>query len=484
MLMKETIMDLVLQMKKKIQREIGKRHYEQALKLISCCADILYLSNIYYVDNDLEHNISVIANSIELDHFSVPDNDVVVFFDGFGFNDRGLILIYLKALCKLKRVVYVTYEDQRNEIPDILEVLKINSCIANFIKRGSFQNRIMELNRIILRERPKYFFLYSTPNDVVGTVIMYKYDGLVTRYQINLTDHAFWLGAKCIDRCIEFRDYGAKVSNKYRGISKEKIVKLPFYPEMHHERPFQGFPFDVRENMKVFFSGGALYKTLGGNGKYYQIIEKILSRHTDTIFWYAGSGNDAELKKIIDKFPGRAFFTPERSDLFQVLKHSRFYLSTYPICGGLMYQYAASSGRVPVTLYFDECTDGFLINQDKIGVEYHTVDALYEEVDRLLDDDNYFREREQQMYNCVMTETEFDRKLELIIREEQPKDDIKYSELITDSFRSEYLKRICDSDINVAFANRDYMCSIFIHFPVRTLKGILIKMHKKYFPIL
>ena len=342
----------------------------------------------------------------------------------------------------------------------------------------------MELNRIILRERPKYFFLYSTPNDVVGTVIMYKYDGLVTRYQINLTDHAFWLGAKCIDRCIEFRDYGAKVSNKYRGISKEKIVKLPFYPEMHHERPFQGFPFDVRENMKVFFSGGALYKTLGGNGKYYQIIEKILSRHTDTIFWYAGSGNDAELKKIIDKFPGRAFFTPERSDLFQVLKHSRFYLSTYPICGGLMYQYAASSGRVPVTLYFDECTDGFLINQDKIGVEYHTVDALYEEVDRLLDDDNYFREREQQMYNCVMTETEFDRKLELIIREEQPKDDIKYSELITDSFRSEYLKRICDSDINVAFANRDYMCSIFIHFPVRTLKGILIKMHKKYFPIL
>ena len=115
MLMKETIMDLVLQMKKKIQREIGKRHYEQALKLISCCADILYLSNIYYVDNDLEHNISVIANSIELDHFSVPDNDVVVFFDGFGFNDRGLILIYLKALCKLKRVVYVTYEDQRND---------------------------------------------------------------------------------------------------------------------------------------------------------------------------------------------------------------------------------------------------------------------------------------------------------------------------------------------------------------------------------
>ena len=52
---------------------------------------------------------------------------------------------------------------------------------------------------------------------------------------------------------------------------------------------------------------------------------------------------EKEMKKIIKKYPNRAYLTPERSDLYQVLKHSVFYLSTYPLCGGLMYQYAAKA---------------------------------------------------------------------------------------------------------------------------------------------
>ena len=44
------------------------------------------------------------------------------------------------------------------------------------------------------------------------------------------------------------------------------------------------------------------------------------------------------------------------------LEKSYFYLSTYPICGGLMFQYAASAGKVPVTLKYDEdLTKGFLL---------------------------------------------------------------------------------------------------------------------------
>lgn len=133
----------------------------------------------------------------------------------------------------------------------------------------SYAVMLQNLNHMI-------FFFYSFPNDVVGVTSLNILEGKVTRYQINLTDHAFWLGARCIDKCIEFRDYGANVSAKYRGISKNIIAKLPFYPIVNKDISFQGFPFQIVKGQKVVFSGGALYKTFGGQNKYYDIIDNIL----------------------------------------------------------------------------------------------------------------------------------------------------------------------------------------------------------------
>ena len=118
----------------------------------------------------------------------------------------------------------------------------------------------------------------------------------VIRYQINLTDHAFWLGADSIDKCIEFRDYGATISKKYRRIPIESIVKIPFYPIVNIDMKFQGFPFKKKDYQKVFFSGGALYKTFGDDNRFYRIVSNILNQYNDLIFWYAGSGDDSELK--------------------------------------------------------------------------------------------------------------------------------------------------------------------------------------------
>ena len=68
------------------------------------------------------------------------------------------------------------------------------------------------------------FVFYSTPEDVIGTTALYSYDGQFIRYQINLTDHAFWLGSQCFDKCIEFRSYGASISKEYREIQSSKIT--------------------------------------------------------------------------------------------------------------------------------------------------------------------------------------------------------------------------------------------------------------------
>ena len=70
------------------------------------------------------------------------------------------------------------------------------------------------------------------------------------------------------------------------------------------------------------------------------------------------------MKKIIRKYPGRAFLTAERKDLFQVMEHCFFYLNTFPLVGGLMMQYAVAAEKIPLTLRYNNDGSGILINQE------------------------------------------------------------------------------------------------------------------------
>lgn len=482
MVEKQIVVDLVEKLKSDIKKELNQKNEEMALQLIYSCALILQ-TNIYYVDEEIEADLKTVADNMSLAHPEQFKADTLLFYDGFGLNDRGLAQIYLNALCKLRNVVYVTYEDRKSDIPDLMRIINggIN-CKAVFIKRNrcGFKEQIVALNDVIFAEQPYEFFFYSTPDDVVGTVVMNSYQGLIRRYQINLTDHAFWLGARCIDKCIEFRDYGASVSKKYRSIDEKSIVKLPFYPQTHPEREFQGYPFKKIEGQKVVFSGGGLYKTLGDDNKYYKIVDHILSNYKDVIFWYAGSGDDRELKKILNKFPERAYYTAERSDLFQVLQHSYFYLSTYPMCGGLMYQFATSAGKIPITLKYDDMTDGFLINQENLGIEFDGLDALYEEVDRLINDNKYYENKSGKMKNAVISEVDFLNHLNRILNDDvKDQFDIKYKDIQTERFRNEYLYRLENKDIDSMLANIRTLKSSIKYTPVRFIRGGWRKLRKK-----
>ena len=149
--------------------------------------------------------------------FTSESNDnKVIFYDGFGLNERGIAQIYLKALCQLQEVVYITYEDRKDEIPDILSLVKSYNGKVCYINRknNKFVNQIFQFVNIISIENPGRLMFYTFPNDVVGVVLLNLVNNNVIRYQINLTDHAFWLGADSIDKCIEFRDYGATISKK------------------------------------------------------------------------------------------------------------------------------------------------------------------------------------------------------------------------------------------------------------------------------
>ncbi len=469
---------LICKLFKAASIETDIRNFDEALNIVSVAATILYKTNIRYVDDDLENIIKRIGEGLNL---NIPDytnivGDTVLFWDGFGINDRGLAQIYLKALCKIKNVVYVTYEDRKDKIPDILDILENYQAKIRYINRNSesYIDMIKQLYYIVADVMPKHFFFYSVPDDVVATPLLYALDGVFARYQINLTDHAFWLGAGCCDICVNFRSYGARISAEYRNIKKENNVVIPFYPIIHNDKDFLGFPFDKKSGQKVVFSGGALYKTLSDDRKYYILVDHILKEHQETVFWYAGVGDDTELKKILNKYPDRAFHTPERSDLFQVLEKCDIYLSTYPMCGGLMFQYAAKAGLVPVTLKHSNISDDFLIDQEKIGIEFDDAEGLYKEVDRLLDDNEYFIYRSEMMKKSVISSEVFEeevRKLVCGIDSETFKPE--YEHIDTNEFRKWYISDLSKHDIDAMTVRRQNICVALKYYPFELIRGYL-----------
>mgnify|MGYP005974010107 CR=1 FL=1 len=400
-----------------IEDLIQNKKYNKALKYISLCSDLLYHYNQYYCDKDLENDIKQISESLlQKSNIKKLDEDVVVFYDGIGADRRGLAYIYVYALTKFKKVVYVTKEKQKYKIPTISKILKKNNCIKIFIPDKDNITKIKFVKEVIDTYKPKNVFMYTVPDDVVITTLFHHYENIITRYQINLTDHAFWIGASCLDYCIEFRNYGAYISNNYRFINKDKIVLLPYYPFVDKSIEFEGFPFEFNDiKPKLIFSGGSLYKTFGGGNKYYLIVDYILQNFKEAIFWYAGAGDCSEFYKLIKKYPNRIFLTDERKDLYQILKRCYFYLSTYPVCGGLMFQYAAIAGKLPLTLKFDDCVEGFLINQDELDIEFENLEELKEKIRFVFKNEDYIKEQKDIMVKAVIKPDEFEKELKNLI---------------------------------------------------------------------
>lgn len=471
----------IYKLKNVIGKAFEKSKFNKALSAISVCANLLYISNQYYYDDDLENYIIKISQKLFSQKAEIQAADSIIFYDGFGFNNRGLAQIYLKALSKIGKVIYVTNEIHKNEIPDIEKIVLQTGKIV-YLNKGSYIKNIYSLNNLVEEIRPKHFFMYTKPNDVVAPVVLYRYKDILSRFQINLTDHAFWLGVNSFDCCLEFRNYGAMVTLNERKVDSNKIKILPFYPSINDETEFKGYPFKFNEKkQKLIFSGGALYKTFGGDNKYYKIVNYLLENYPDVVFWYAGSGNISEISKIVKKFPDRAFLTEERADLFQVLKRCYFYLDTYPVHGGLMIQYAAMAGKIPLTLKSDDYIDDLLINQSELNCEIDSYEEICNRIDYLMNNPGFVEDISGKMRSAVITPEVFETQLKNII--EFGRSDYKMTdrEYDTISFRKAYLDRLKYSDICCCIAQKDFLKHGLKVFPIKTFIGCMVKIFNKIF---
>ena len=463
--------------------QLRRGKLEQALNTVATCALTLYSANQCYQSDALEDILSQVAEKLPVPETAIPaQDDRVLFYDGFGLGSRGLLTVYLRALCRLKNVILVTRREWAPGLESVFSLVQSSGGQVCLLENKKKTEDIQKLQEIIRSSGVRHLFMYANADDVVVTTAFLRVPKDRVRYQINLTDHAYWLGSRCADKYIEFRDYGGAISAAYRGIPKEKLVKLPFYPRLDQYQAFAGYPepFDP-EKQQLVFSGGALYKTLSADNAYYRLAAQMLRRHPQVVFWYAGSGDSTRLDILSREFPGRVWHTPERQDLFGILEHCLFYLSTYPVCGGLMFQYAAAAGKVPVTLRHDDISDGFLLDQKQLGIEFDTVEQTLQEIDKLVEQPDYRREKEEKLSRAVLTPDAFTQRLQLLLETGDTGLALDYTLPDTQKLQKMYAKNYTNRQLRLDLVRRGngYLLA---RFPVDYILGLAVKLRQKWRP--
>lgn len=466
-------------LKQMINTSLNKKDYRILLPSLNSICRLKYHYNQQYVDFDVENAVLQLAQQIQFDNEeqNTGDQNTIIFYDSFGLDTRGLACIYLKALVKTgKKIVYITNQKMQGKLPTIQAILESSGSIIEYVDREKdYYSTLQEIYDIFKKYNPGIAFEYNEPWDIEGIAVFTALTNC-TRYKINLTDHAYWCGVNSFDHIIEFRDYGAYITKTFRQVEQKKILKLPFYPLINKNIKFSGFPFESK-NKKVIFSGGSLYKTIDNTGLYYTIVEKMLQCEENIVFLYAGSGDDSKLKNLMNKYPGRVFHCDERKDLFEVLKHSFLYLSTYPMIGGLMSQYAAVAGCLPLTLRHNDDGNGVLINEDELQITYDTVEALIDDFYKLVNDDAYKRKKEAKLQKSVIDENEFYRELHNIIQFQTTNYDIEFKVIDTKEFLHDYYDRF---DLNLLNSFVDFRNKVLVWvFPFNFISKFVMCCKRK-----
>lgn len=464
---------------------------EKALAAISSCADILYHYNQYYVDDFLEDILLKISHNLFEDEskkiqnkmIEKKNNNVILFYDGFGLDNRGIASNITWAIAKNNyKLVYVTEKDRKDKQPLLKTLLKdfeVEYCYID--NKCGYIEYAKQLYNIIINHKPKFSFFYTFPSDVSGVVAFNSVKDFTVRFQVDLTDHAFWLGINAFDYISSGREYSVSIQKYYRSIETSKMIwfDLAGYP-MVPKVEFEGLPFE--QKTKFVFSGGALYKTIGDkNNTFYAIIDYILRKHQDVYFYYLGEGDTTEIDKLISSYPSRVFLGKERKDFYDVLKRCLFCLNTYPMFGGMMMRYAALAGRLPLTLIHNSEAADILYKQSSREIEYDNLDVMLCDIDRIILDDNYRKDREKKLKGAVYDEMQYVNNIKSIVETNKSLlecDFSKIEKVDTNKFRCEYKNRFKYKTIVNSLVRRRNII-LFSYFPFAFFIGFISKIYKK-----
>lgn len=404
---------------KELRRAYRKGDIYKAICYLRYLTCFYYTVNYKLADEELEEITKNVSHKFigETVIKNVRER-TVLFYDGFGLATRGLANIYAKALAELDYKVVWLLHERSSDIDEIKKKFREYKNISFDIIPGlKALERMKYLQKEILEISPQYIFLYTVPDDVIGIGAFSTVKGAM-RFLIDLTDHAYWLGKCATDYAIGFRNIGYNIAVQYRKFDEDKVLLLPYYPDPREDFPFAGMPFDV-EKYEYVFSGGSVYK-IEGSDYYEKMVRFILDNYPKMKFVYAGDQKSDILDSLKYSYPDQFYQITERKDLDMVMKKAKFYLSTYPIGGGLMIQYAILNDCIPVTLYEKDNIPGntitLLLQPEKARFGACSYDEICDLIGKLLNDKEFYQSVKGDLRDQVISEEDFKRQLDQIIK--------------------------------------------------------------------
>jgi hypothetical protein len=497
---KKKFLKIYNQIKQIAKKGAALNQYQYVIEVYEIIAKLAYHFNVFYADDEIENNLLAIGKEIAKrnKHIAPSSKKKILFFDSFGWDYRGLTQQYIRGLMHNDLELLFVFEnfDERQSAKIIEDLVQYHKGSIHILKKN-FNSlvKIGELIKVIEDYEPTHAFLHLAPWSI-SSVIVWNSFTEVTRYQINLTDHAFWLGKNAFDYCIEFRDYGYNISLNFRKIPKEKLIKLPYYPIIDNEAKFMGFPLDS-VHKTIIVSGASYYKVFGENDKFFKLLKKVADKNKDIVIYFAGTGNSNIFRQLIQKYKLEGILIPigNRTDISEVINHADIYLATYPISGGLMAQYAIKS-KIPTIGFthkklYCNYLESLVDLECNIQLTYFGEETFINELNYMIKDRTYRINKALAYKDAVISVREFDNRLLEIINGKSDRN-FKDMEIDTSDLEKIYIEvenKYLKTCINMLYYNRLKLSDIkstilllyYMTYPKKLFENIYYKLRNNLF---
>lgn len=407
--------------KEKAIENFNKQNNELALRQIEYICNIAasFPIKYEYCDNEIEKILIKIGiecyNKVKINKQESKNilEERIVFYNGQIVDSGALTEQYLNVFENRNSKILLIVPDASNTLlgKNIINKIRKNSNIKLFIPHG--KSRLSKIEQIIIAIsdfEPTNAFLHLLPNDAVGIASFSPFTNF-TKYFIVHNDHTFWLGKHCADYFIEFRNFGVSLSFERRQISKEKILKIPYYPIINGNK-FQGFPFD-RNGKVVGISGANLEKYYADNNlNYFKIIKELLDENPNFVFCLCGWGNSKPITDFIkiNGLHGRFFYMGKRSDFYELIGNCDILFESFPVKGGLTVLMATEQKIPAIGISTYNNPSGAL--EDLLEIENYKQPKNFEEfkieTNKLIKDKKFRQELGIMLFNNHFNKKEFE----------------------------------------------------------------------------
>ena len=445
---KEDIVAIYSALIKSAHRYSDKGKWSKALTDLESAAAWAYAFNWMYTDRDADSLLKSIAvRTIPQSEINnvVPRRCVLV--DSFCMDNKGLTQQYMRAMIHNQmEILYICTSKILDHGTDILKELRNYSKAELLLFNQTDGDRVkmaLKIAQAIKDYSPSSIFLHIAPWDTVALMACCSVKGAPV-YNINLTDHAYWMGASFLDYNLEFRPYGMTVSLEKRGLRKEQLLPLPFYSIKPLSQVFIGFPPMPEKAVKIF-TGGALYKMLGKNDVFFHMMERLLAISPDVYILVAGFEYSKLFYEKCAQMTNhnRIIQIGVRRDIDAVFENCDIYLSTYPISGGLMTQYAAAHGK-PILAYrtkddSENAIEELLNHYQKEFHSFTDMDEMCEYAKQLVMDVKYRQDEGRILQEGMMTSERFADAFSQLIASGQSQWNWTKDQIDYDAFTNHYI---------------------------------------------